>query len=164
METSQALTETNSSQSILLLEDSPVRTSVTPEEARESMEHGAGYGPRCSASFAWYDLDSCSWRTYQRSLLEGWSVFLDSWPKSGMTRNGRCYQHAPWVRHICGRECSLLPTPRARDAKQEGYHAGERRSCPSLPTVAQRLQRGPMNPAYPEWVMGFPPGWTELEA
>ena len=52
---------------------------------------------------------------------------------------------------------SFLPTPRARDWKWGSpAQRHRRRACPLNDVVGGRL-----NPAYVEWVMGFPPGWTE---
>ena len=44
------------------------------------------------------------------------------------------------------------PTPVARDWKGQGYPG-------QLPTVI----RGPLNPEWVEWLMGFPIGWTALQ-
>jgi hypothetical protein len=100
-----------------LLEDSRVRTCPTqgaapdcPEPIRDST--GNLYEP-----FAWYDRASRSWRMWQRSFLEGWEPFLETWPRSGMTRNGIAYRRAALVLLTGGTESGLLPTPEASNTK-----------------------------------------------
>lgn len=58
----------------------------------------------------------------------------------------------------------LLPTPRANDAKNSCL-------CPSskkIDSIPGELARsgisGQLNPLWVEWLMGFPPGWTDLSA
>lgn len=68
--------------------------------------------------FAWYDHDSRCWRTWQRCLVEGWTRFAGTWPRSGMTRSGIAYRRQPLV--LLTRETgsgSLLPTPEASNTK-----------------------------------------------
>ena len=52
----------------------------------------------------------------------------------------------------------MLPTPVAHDA-QNVSAAGYKRHTPPLGCVAG----GSLNPAWIEWLMGFPIGWTDLE-
>ncbi len=53
----------------------------------------------------------------------------------------------------------LLPTPTTQDASNNaGPSQFERNSLP-LNAVAG----GPLNPNWVEWLMGYPPGWTDLE-
>ncbi len=64
------------------------------------------------------------------------------------------------------------PTPRARDAQPEGLEAGKRRiekysTCGLQTAVSlngEECGLGPLNPAWVEWLMGWPIGWTELKA
>jgi len=55
------------------------------------------------------------------------------------------------------------PTPKARDGmgpSQRSIHA----PMDALPNLVKLENgNGPMNPAFPEWLMGFPHGWTELK-
>lgn len=70
-------------------------------------------GPRRRPYFAWYDRPSSSWKTCLGSLLSDISdEFLETWPRSGSMRSGRC-----WARTTLGRRTSgtasgssLLPT------------------------------------------------------
>lgn len=71
-----------------------------------------------------------------------------------------------WVRHTCGVDCSVWPTPVAKDGARGGLspEAKARRESNaktglSLPEVLG----GPSNPEFVEWLMGFPAGWTDVE-
>tara|TARA_R110000824_G_scaffold34474_2_gene109278 strand:+ start:373 stop:789 length:417 start_codon:yes stop_codon:yes gene_type:complete len=63
----------------------------------------------------------------------------------------------------------MWPTPLAQEAKHgevsqwelETDHAGTRYSL--RVAVAERGDTGQLNPTWVEWLMGFDPGWTDLE-
>jgi hypothetical protein len=76
--------------------DSPASPSPSPADA-EDRTTNAGSGPSSPESFAYYDPDSSSWRTFQVSLLEEWATFSGTWPRAGMTRNGTAYRLPPSV-------------------------------------------------------------------
>ena len=60
-----------------------------------------------------------------------------------------------------GSGCSWWPTPRARDWKNGSVaQATRRRACPLSDAVLAGTGR-PLQPAFAEWLMGFPPGWTD---
>ena len=68
------------------------------------------------------------------SLYEHWGVFSETFPTSGMTRSGRLYE-LPMLEHLIReKECSLLPTPAARDWKGTGP-SELKRNTPSLAAV-----------------------------
>lgn len=52
----------------------------------------------------------------------------------------------------------LFPPPTANDAKNNGAPSQHERNSAALNVVAG----GALNPDWVEWLMGFPPGWTEL--
>ena len=60
-----------------------------------------------------------------------------------------------------GRPRGMLPTPDARDWKDNGP-LGD----PSAhqQTLGRAVIGGPLNPTWVEWLMGFPSGWTDLDA
>lgn len=61
-----------------------------------------------------------------------------------------------------GMVAALWPTPRARDWKgqtQRGQYAPGDGLCNAL-----NVTGGSLNPEWVEWLMGFPIGWTDLEA
>lgn len=98
--------------------DSPVSPSAWQDGAEEPPT-SAGSGLSSTASYAFYDPATRSWRTSQGSLLEmAWPKFSETWPRSGMTRNGTAFQRAPWVRHTHDIGCSLWPTPTAAMGKR----------------------------------------------
>ena len=111
-----------SDESTQLQGDFPVRTSVVPAKVWESQENGAGFSSRLSGSFAWYDRESSSWKTYQRYLIGEWIEFSQSWPKAGMMLDGAvCRQ--PELERITKDSGGgvwpmptqeMWPTPRAR--------------------------------------------------
>lgn len=62
---------------------------------------------------------------------------------------------------------SLWPTPNATDYKGPSTRSKgkDRPICDDdLPTRLNRHQPGPLNPTFVEYLMGFPLGWTELNA
>jgi hypothetical protein len=67
--------------------------------------------------FAWYDHEARCWRTWQRCLVEGWTLFSGTWPRSGMTRSGIAYRRAPLVPLTDATVSGYcLPTPTRMDA------------------------------------------------
>jgi DNA (cytosine-5)-methyltransferase 1 len=52
-----------------------------------------------------------------------------------------------------------LPTPTVQDAENNGSQSQSNRNTPPLNAVAG----GKLNPTWVEWLMGWPPGWTDLE-
>lgn len=160
--------------SIALSAASPARTSVLRESAPEyPKEPEADYGLNTTDLLASYDQDSSVWRTSQTSLLallnsreHGLAAFSETWPRSGMMRNGRAYRRRPSVPYMLETVfgSSHIPTPTACDYKGSGV---------------PRLERGPKNNLrdwfkwhfnlqYPpvavvEYMMGFPEGHTALK-
>lgn len=52
-----------------------------------------------------------SWRTRQCSLLEDSEEFSETWPNSGLMRNGECWEQTTAELPISANESGLLPTP-----------------------------------------------------
>jgi hypothetical protein len=96
-----------------------VNRIATPDSARAPMMTGTS-GPIPSESLGRWDQDSSSWRTSQASLFDltmdgqhmgaPWS---ESWPRSGMTRNGELFPLPTRVPHTSATGGGLWPTPRA---------------------------------------------------
>lgn len=159
-EHSRQMTETG--QSMSSAEDSPVRTSQLQERGRGLLEHAAGCGQSLTGSFAFYDRSTSSWRTYQHSLFGGLVEFSETWPKAGTMRNGNVFQCAILAFPTSGREFGLLPTV---TAKGNYNRAGvSSTSGDGLATVVKRLTGFFPGVEFYEVLMGFPPGWTELNA
>lgn len=53
----------------------------------------------------------------------------------------------------------MWPTPKSRDCRTPGGEKEKQRNTPYLPTQVG----GSLNPAWVEWLMGYPAGWTDLE-
>ena len=92
--------------------------------------------------FAWYDPESCSWKTWQRCLIEGWEPFSGKWPRSGMMRNGIAYRRRPLAPLIAGTaSSSLLPTPAPRPC------SGKRSSGMNRTEIMNALEMWPTSTA-----------------
>lgn len=159
-----------------LPEGSPASPSVKLEADGGMMIPG-GYGLSSLDSFANYDPASSSWRTWQISLTSGnLAKFSQTFPQAGSMRNGLLFRRAPWVPHTHENDCFLWHTPTVEDKKPAGpvemamvtlWLAGHRirntyirlRSL----VAAREGRRGPLNPPWVEWLMGYPIGWTDLE-
>ena len=107
-------------------------------------------------SFAWWDQGSSCWKTFQRSLLTGWTTFSESFPRQGLMLSGHVYRQVLWEPATNVIDGGLLPTPVARDWKGSGKDG-------QLPTVLTPVGSNTcLNPPFIEEMMGFPIGWTEL--
>lgn len=149
-------------------EVSPVRTSAIQAMDWASRDLAAGYGPSIFASLAFYDPDSCSWKTSQLCLNGDLQEFWEIWPRSGMILNGKCFQLRPLVPRTAESEYGSLPTPMARDQKDlssqgKMYACQRERHQPSLVTESYLAEAGgPIAETY-EWAMGYERGWTDVE-
>ena len=95
------------------------------------------FGHSCEP-FAWFDQKSRSWKTWQRCLVEGWETFSDTWPRSGMTRNGIAYRRPPLVPLTEGTESgSLLPTTTASQYGSNKSASSGAAVRPSLAAIAR---------------------------
>ena len=138
---------------------SPAKISALPERARALAARVAVYGRSTPELLAKYDPDTSSWRTSQLCLDGVLAEFSETWPRSGLMRNGTAYQLPPLVRLTDETGFGLWPTPVARSWKDNGSPAEYRRN--EIPLAAQ--VGGQLNPTWVEWLMGFPLGWTALE-
>lgn len=147
---------------------------ATRESAPDWKESALDFGGIYLEPFAWYNQKSSSWKTWQRCLEGGWAEYKETWPVSGMTRNGIAYQLPILDWHIRDIGASLWPTPQAKDG--QGYY------ITSYESAKVRQQRGRQlhwihhalliqgaegkhtaNPRFSEEMMGLPIGWTDLE-
>ena len=171
------------------LEAFPARISVVLERAQESTGRKAGSGERWQGSFAKYDQDTSLWRTHQCSLLGGFTEFSETWPRWGSMQNGECWERTMLVPTISEKGSGLWPTPVAsdwqnrstkyaqggtsltvavktwptptvQDAKNNGGPSQHRRND----TPLNAMVGGKLNPTWVAWLMGWPLGWTDLNA
>jgi hypothetical protein len=163
---------------ILSAEDFPARTSAMPAKEQVSPALAAACGTSSPASLAWFDLDSCSWRTWQRCLLAGWEMFSGRWPRSGTMRNGIAYRLPPLVPITSVIGCSCWPTPIRsigdfatikRKGIEDAYGritiSGGKSGIRGTATTGdyvQILYGGPINWEFIQWLMGFPMRWCHL--
>jgi hypothetical protein len=99
---------------------SPVRTSQSQEKARALKALARDYGASTPELLAKYDHATSSWKTSQLCLDGELSVFSETWPRSGLTRNGTAYQLPPLVPLTDATGSGLWPTVTAGDAKASG--------------------------------------------
>ena len=79
-----------------------------PEKEKGSPPANArASGASLPASFARYDRDSHSWKIPQCLFLEDCTSFSGTWPRSGILRDGTCYQLPPWAPATSASESGL---------------------------------------------------------
>ena len=143
-------------------------------------------GESLQTLLATYDPDTSSLRMSQQcfSLLGNQadellnpppsSASCQTWPKSGLMRNGNCYQLAPLAHHRNAKGFSLWPTPVASEAIRAKFsieqllkHSEKQMEAGNgigglVPTLAAEYGQFP-TPEFAEWLQGFPLGYTDLE-
>ena len=75
-------------------EDTPASPSA-PQAAEEVKTIPDTSGHSSPSAFAFYDLDTHSWRTSQATFLWDSDLYWENWPRSGMTYGGIAYQLRP---------------------------------------------------------------------
>jgi hypothetical protein len=95
---------------------SPAKTSALRARARDLRASAAAYGRKSPDFLASYAPATSSWKTSQRCLVEGWTGFSGTWPRSGMMRNGTAYRLPPLVRLTEETDSGLWQTLVADDA------------------------------------------------
>ncbi len=165
-------------------------TSALPVRERESGEVGPVFGLKCTALFGIYDPDLQLWRTLERSLFEDLPMFWDRLPRSGMMRSGRIYEQKTWVLRTEGKGSGSWPTPKATEWKGANgpgkgghsgmYLTGAVKKWPTPHGLSSNQGQGDgefgkairesteatgqLNPTWVDWLMGYPIGWSDLEA
>jgi len=156
---------------------SHVRIFPTQDCAPGSKANAPVSGQNTRALLAKYDRDTCSWRTSQLCLDGELAEFSETFPRSGMMRNGIAYQLPLSALHTYETDCGWWPTPN----KGNGFtpfsmltmsrrENGETRPSGAVIGFDMKWDRrclpylinGWINPILPEWLMGFPIGHTDL--
>lgn len=145
--------------------------NITPSD---SMVSEADCGFTTPGSFASFDRDSCSWKTFQVSLDGALVEFSETWPRSGMMRNGTAFQLPTLAPRMVETEYGLLPTPiRATGGRsltgavwkgRSAYTASGRKLQVDLRGFLKRAgyKTGVRSlTRFSEWMMGFPQLWTD---
>jgi hypothetical protein len=102
-------------------------------EIRPDLEKalGQGFTEKSCESLAWYDQDTSSWRTYQRSFLTDWELYSETWPRWGMTVNGSALRHPMSAHRMGAIDGSVwLGTPTASMKRQATNGGRKNRSRP----------------------------------
>ena len=89
---------------------SRARTSALPAKVQALTEPAAECGDIWRGSLARFDPDTFSWKTAQPSLLEDLGESSVTWPRSGMTAGGQCWELPMLGRRIKGIDSGLWPT------------------------------------------------------
>ena len=105
---------------------------------------GLVFGFNSSEPYAWYDQNTSSWKTYQRSLLTEWTSFSETFTRQGTMQNGVVYQAALLelaTKEIDGGSSDFLPTPRANSAMSQNLNIPSIKNHPhlNLETVVSQL-------------------------
>ena len=136
-----------------------------PPERPQAVQDSSG---RWLESFAWYDLDTGLWKTWQSCLVDTWEPYLRPWPPAGMMRNGIAWQRQPLAHPTIADEFTCLPTPCA----QAGTGASRKRfvGSPNFKGMnpVEAFRTSPecptyLNPSLGEILMGLPKDYTALE-
>jgi hypothetical protein len=162
--------------SMLLQEDSPAKILALQEGKQELVkEPGADCGASAFVLLASYDQNTQSLRTSQTCFLahqsgqgDGLAEFSQTWPASGMMRNGKIYQRQPWALPIADQGSGLLPTPTAsqwRGAAKKRFKGSPHYKGSFTVEALRHSIDCPQyaNPDFVETIMGFPTKWTELK-
>lgn len=99
--------------SISSVVDFRVRISVLQERVRALTANALDSGVSSLELLARYDLLTSSWKTSQRCLAEDSERFSETWPRSGMMRNGTAYLRPPCAPLTGETGFSSWGTPRA---------------------------------------------------
>jgi len=174
----------------LFLEDFRARTFPLPEEVTDWTESVVDSGGRWRESLARYDQDTHSLKTAQLSLIEDWTGYSVTLPRSGLMLGGQCWE-LPMLGRITRETGSgFLPTPtvcgnhnRKGASKTSGDGLATAVAKKLLPTPTAHNAKetgaksqmgrnsvqlgdmvgGKLNPQWVEWLMGWPIGHTDLK-
>ena len=158
----------------LFAEDTPASRSASPEQ-ETVRKMPAIFGQDSQTLLGFYDPDTHCWKTSQGTLVSDSVTCLQTWPRAGITRNGIAYQLRPSAPRTFAIEYSLSlhaqtwPTPTASSWGNEGSrNLIQQHVDQGDITEAEKRQMisgngGKLNPTWIEWLMAFPPGWTDLE-
>ena len=171
------------------LEAFPVRTSALLDEDLALKESAADCGQKWQGSLAKFDRSTSSWKTAQPSLFVDLNESLVTWPRSGMTVDGQCWELPTLALRTSATDSGLWPTPTVSgnyNRKGASKHSGDGlatrvrnfatptardwKSGKASQATMDRNSRplseqigGSLNPTWVEWLMGWPLGWTDLQ-
>jgi hypothetical protein len=160
-------------------EASPVKIFPKLENEGDSMLTGQVFGGKCGELLGSYDRDTQSLKMCLPCVVRGLTVCYVVLPRSGMMQNGKFYRRERQALPTNGNESGLLPTPTVMDAEIGLIHETRTKQMweevSNLTEAIKAIHLGLtghqspppelyiLNPSFVEWIMGYPPGWTELE-
>ena len=173
-------------------EDFRAKTYLPQEKAQELMAKEVECGKKWHGSFTKFDPSLFLWKTHQCSLVEDWEQFSGIWPNSGSMLNGECWERQILEQNTTEKEYGLLPdnekffhTPTTGSSRGSNSRKALKKRkeaiwpTPTTPSGGgnaggsgahkNALKHGTyipssINPNLYEWLMGFPIGWTDLDA
>ena len=165
---------------------SHAKTSASQDLEKAWRESEADYFSKSYALSMKLDRNSSSWKTSQQSLLEDFQRSPQKLPKEGMIVDGALYPLRKSEPLIKEKDGGCLPTPtvygnynKKGASKKSGdglatyvkmfptpdaNNQGARKNQNGHQYTLQDAVGGQLNPMWVEWLMGYPAGWTELEA
>ena len=140
--------------------DFHAKTLVPQEKAQDLMESDQDFGEKWQGSFAKYNPDTHSLRTHQCSLFEDSTEYCVTLPRWGSMRTGECWEQQMLEQNTNATESGLWATPTTPSGGG---------TCGGSGAYKNALKNGThiphsINPNLYEWLMGFPIGWTDLNA
>ena len=86
-------------------------------------------------------------------------------------QDGLCWEQTMWEPGIDVKGCGYWPTPNASDNRDRGCMEDESvkrrlrigKQIGLSTAVKETRQSGTLNPAWVEWLMGWPEEWTDLK-
>jgi hypothetical protein len=174
------------------LEASHVKTLAPLVKELEYQDSAADYGKKWHALSARFDQASHSWKTHRCLFLEDLEWSSVTFPPWGMIRDGELLELITLVLPTGEIEFGYsLPTPTANEGGRQRSKSSGAKIRPSLGMMARKqlwpiptatanqlspsMQKWPAhqalseqvggswNPAWVEWLMGWPIGWTDLK-
>ena len=183
----ESLTELRSSET-LTVSSSPVALTSTEDLsmylARDSLANPSQLrveneqegmigisGLQLLTPYAELSQDTASWKMYRDSFRGSTGTlkkFSKTYPRAGMMQNGKLYQHPNWehrINVIDSGSGQLFPTPTVQDSKNDGGPSQWKRNTQPLNVVVKDSPHdgGALNPAWVEWLMGVPIGFSDLK-
>lgn len=159
------------------LEASRARTSARREKELASTAPGLASGGKCTELSMRYDQESSSWKTHLCLLEEDLPESSVTLPKSGMMRNGLCWERTTWEPHTSVNASGylhMMPTPRATmgahglcwKRAETGDHRSNLEDYLAYRYVKNGGKHVPgmnIHPSFVSLLMGFPNYWTKLK-
>ena len=150
------------------LEDFHAKICQQREQEQDLTGQDQDSGEKWRGWLARYDQDSCSWKTAQCSLITDSDECLETYPTSGLMRDGLLWEQTKLAHNTTATEYGLLPTPTARDFNghtiTKKRPKGFNKVLPNVFKLEFQLQgQCYPHPTFSEGLMLWPVGWTDLK-